>query len=79
MGERPPLLPALLAGVVGALLIGVIGATILCGGKGCAAQDAPSAEPAAIQPILPPRCITMPDGARLCDAPPSTHKSEDGS
>lgn len=73
-----PLLPALLVGGVGAALLGVIAMTIVCGVEGCIGADASPEEPASIETILPPHCITMPDGARLCDAPSAVGTSETG-
>jgi len=65
------LLPNLLVGLVALLLIGIMAATIACGPDQCAAEDEITATPPE-NPVLRQGCITMPDGAVLCDETPSS-------
>jgi len=63
------LLPNLLVGLVALFLIGIMAATIACGPDQCAAGSEFTASPPE-NTVLRQGCITMPDGAVLCDETP---------
>jgi len=69
-------LPSILTGLIGIAMAALMGAMIILGPDGFEREVAsPSVQ--ELDPVLPQRCLTMPDGARLCDAPGTPHPPQE--